>query len=67
MEFDIKVNLTATQILCWAAMFIVAWNPENMFAGMIESMGYRIPLLMLATGAGYDNARKQIENLKGEK
>jgi hypothetical protein len=52
MSFNLKLDLTAQEIICWIGLFALAVNPHGAFSGMIEAVGYKLPLLTLATGAG---------------
>lgn len=61
IEFDISIQ----EIICWVLLFLFAWNPNGMFSGMIEAVGYKIPLLVLASGAGQKTATKFL-NSKGD-
>lgn len=52
------------KVLCWAAMFALAWNPDDMFKTLIENLGVEVPFFMAASGAGSDFARAALKEIK---
>lgn len=60
MKFNVEVDITVQEIFCWIGLFLVAWNPSGAFNGMIDAVGYKVTLLLLASGAGSSLAKKYL-------
>lgn len=53
----------AREVMCWAGLIFLAWNPEGAFTGFIEDVGRRYPMLILASGAGFDHVKDRFSSL----
>lgn len=65
MDFDVKVHISVHEIICWIGLFMLAWNPNHMFADLIESLGMKVPFFMLASGAGSPFAKRVLDQYNG--
>lgn len=56
-------GLPYTKIMCWVGLFMLAYYPP--VPGFLEAVGYKLPFVLLASGAGSDVAKTLKDKFMG--
>jgi hypothetical protein len=60
VQVKLQGELTVQEILCWVGLVVLAANPVGTFDPMIEAVGMRTPLALLAIGAGFKHVKSKL-------